>query len=129
MRCSPSSDTLRTSPQPRPRAPPMPTWTGGPRMESGNRKELHVIPVAINGFGRVGRCAFRAAFERGSDIDWVGINDLADTRTLAHLLRHDSVYGPFPGEVVVEDGALVVDGMRVPLFAEESPDELPWSDI
>ena len=59
--------------------------------------------VAINGFGRVGRCAFRAAFESEADIEWVGINDLADVRTLAHLLRHDSVYGPFPADVAFEE--------------------------
>jgi glyceraldehyde 3-phosphate dehydrogenase len=84
--------------------------------------------VAINGFGRVGRCAFRAAIENGADIDWVGINDVADVRTLAHLLRHDSVYGPFPGEVAVEDQALIVDGNRVPVFSEERPETLPWSE-
>ena len=57
--------------------------------------------IAINGFGRVGRCAFRSALESGADVEWVAINDVADVATLAHLLRHDTVYGPFPGEVVV----------------------------
>ena len=85
--------------------------------------------VAINGFGRVGRCAFRSAFERGADIDWVGINDLADVRTLAHLLRHDSVYGPFPAPVEVGDGVLVVDGVRIPVFAEKDPAALPWAKL
>ena len=60
------------------------------------------VRVAINGFGRVGRCAFRSAFESGAPIEWVGINDVADVATLAHLLRHDSVYGPFPGTVEVD---------------------------
>ena len=54
------------------------------------------VRIAINGFGRVGRCALRAAFETGDPIEWVGINDVADVETLAHLLRHDTVYGPFP---------------------------------
>jgi glyceraldehyde 3-phosphate dehydrogenase len=85
--------------------------------------------VAINGFGRIGRCTFRSAFERDAGIDWVGINDLADARTLAHLLRHDSVYGPFPGSVEVIDGALVVDGVRIPVLAEPEPAALPWADL
>jgi glyceraldehyde 3-phosphate dehydrogenase len=85
--------------------------------------------IGINGFGRVGRCAFRSAFESGADVDWVGINDLADARTLAHLLRHDSVYGPFPGSVEVEDSAIVVDGTRIPVFAAAEPINLPWADV
>ena len=75
------------------------------------------VRVAINGFGRVGRCAFRSAFESEAPIDWVGINDVADVATLAHLLRHDSVYGPFPGTVEVEGSALVVDGVEIPVYA------------
>ena len=62
--------------------------------------------VAINGFGRVGRAAFRAAYEADSPLEWVAINDLADAATLAHLLRHDSVYGPFPGAVEARVGAI-----------------------
>ena len=85
--------------------------------------------VAINGFGRIGRCTFRSAFESGADIDWVGINDLADARTLAHLLRHDSVYGPFPAPVEVSDDALVVDGVRIPVLAEADPAALPWAEL
>jgi glyceraldehyde 3-phosphate dehydrogenase len=84
------------------------------------------VRVAINGFGRVGRCAFRSAFERGSAIEWVGINDLADIPTLAHLLRHDTVYGPFPGRVEVEDSMLLVDGVAIPVFCEADPADLPW---
>ena len=68
------------------------------------------IRVAINGFGRTGRAAFRAAYERGAEIEWVAINDVAEPAMLAHLLRHDSVYGPFAGLVEAEDDALVVDG-------------------
>ena len=85
------------------------------------------VRVGINGFGRVGRCAFRSAFENGRDIEWAGINDLADTATLAHLLRHDTVYGPFPGEVQVEDDALLVNGTKVPVFHAERPATLPWA--
>jgi glyceraldehyde 3-phosphate dehydrogenase len=86
------------------------------------------VRVAINGFGRVGRCAFRSAFESGAPIDWVGINDLADVDTLAHLLRHDSVYGPFPGTIEVAGSALVVDGVKVPVFGLADPGELPWAE-
>jgi glyceraldehyde 3-phosphate dehydrogenase len=84
------------------------------------------VRLAINGFGRVGRCAFRSAFERGADVEWVGINDLADASMLAHLLRHDSVYGPFPGLVEVDGETLVVDGVPIPVHCEADPAELPW---
>jgi glyceraldehyde 3-phosphate dehydrogenase (phosphorylating) len=84
------------------------------------------VRVAINGFGRVGRCAFRSAFESGAPIEWVGINDVADVATLAHLLRHDSVYGPFPGSVEVDGPNLVVDGTEIPVYAFGDPAELPW---
>ena len=83
--------------------------------------------VGINGFGRIGRCALRSVFENGSDVEWVGINDLAGTETLAHLLRHDTVYGPFPGEVQVADDQLVVNGTVIPVFHLPRPDEIPWS--
>ena len=85
--------------------------------------------VAINGFGRTGRATFRAAYEQGADIEWVGINDVMDVQMLAHLLRHDSVYGPFPGKVEVLDGAIRVDGREIPVFAETDPANLPWGDI
>src|SRR5262245_35113647 len=85
--------------------------------------------VAINGFGRVGRAAFRSAYERGADIDWVAINDLADAETLAALLRHDSVYNRFPGTVEAVGDHLVVDGRRVPVLAEPDPGYLPWSEL
>jgi glyceraldehyde 3-phosphate dehydrogenase len=84
------------------------------------------VRVAINGFGRVGRCAFRSALEAESPIDWVGINDLADPATLAHLLRRDTVYGPFPGKVEVDGSTLVVDGVVIPVFCEADPADLPW---
>src|SRR5690349_6210147 len=85
------------------------------------------VRVAINGFGRVGRCAFRSAFESGAPVDWVAINDVADASTLAHLPRHDSVYGPFPGSVEVEGSALIVDGVEIPVYAVSDPAELPWA--
>ena len=87
------------------------------------------VRTAINGFGRAGRAAFRAAYERDADIDWVAINDVAPPELLAHLLAHDSVYGPFPGAVeVVEDGILV-DGrlIRTPTVAD--PADLPWREL
>ena len=85
--------------------------------------------VAINGFGRVGRAAFRAAYERGAGIDWVAINDLADADTLAYLLRHDSVYGPFPGTVEARSDAIVVDGDAIPVLNESDPARLPWRSL
>jgi glyceraldehyde 3-phosphate dehydrogenase len=85
--------------------------------------------VAINGFGRIGRCAFRAAFERGSELEWAGINDVADVGTLAHLLKHDSVYGPFPASVEAGGDFIRVDGTEIPVFAESDPSALPWRDL
>jgi len=85
--------------------------------------------VAINGFGRVGRAAFRAAYERGAAIDWVAINDLADAETLAHLLRRDSVYGPFPARVEARGDSIVVDGDVVPVLNESDPGRLPWQSL
>jgi glyceraldehyde 3-phosphate dehydrogenase len=85
--------------------------------------------IAINGFGRVGRTAFRAAFERGLDIDWVAINDLADAATLAHLLKYDSVYGPFPGAVEAGDGEIHVDGVTIPVLAETDPSGCRWGEL
>jgi glyceraldehyde 3-phosphate dehydrogenase len=82
--------------------------------------------VAINGFGRVGRCALRAATEQGADIEFAAINDITDAATLAHLLAHDSVYGAFRGEVATSDGGIAVNGIEVPVFAETDPAALPW---
>ena len=76
------------------------------------------VRVAINGFGRTGRAAFRAALESGADIEWVAINDLADPPMLAQLLKYDTVYGPFAGTVEAVDGAIVVDGTRSPTPTE-----------
>jgi len=85
--------------------------------------------IAINGFGRVGRAAFRAAHERGLELDWLGINDLADPETLAHLLKYDSVYGRFPDTVVAGADYIDVDGTKIPVFSEPEPAALRWGDI
>jgi glyceraldehyde 3-phosphate dehydrogenase len=87
------------------------------------------VRVAINGFGRIGRNVFRAAHKSGAPIEWVGINDLTDTATLAHLLKYDSILGPFPGTVEAKDGSLVVDGTEIKVLAERDPAALPWGDI
>jgi glyceraldehyde 3-phosphate dehydrogenase len=84
------------------------------------------VKVGINGFGRIGRLAFRAM--RGKDIEVVGINDLFDAPTLAHLLKYDSVHGRYPGDVRAEQDALVVDGKRIPISAERDPAKLPWKE-
>ncbi|MFY9470064.1 MAG: type I glyceraldehyde-3-phosphate dehydrogenase [Solirubrobacterales bacterium] len=86
------------------------------------------VKAGINGFGRIGRNVFRAAHEAGADIDFVGINDLTDAKTLAHLLKYDSNYGPFPGTVEAADGAIVVDGKTIPIHAEREPGNLPWGE-
>lgn len=88
------------------------------------------IKLGINGFGRIGRLVFRSIVERGeSDFDIVGVNDLTDANTLAHLLKYDSVHGPFPGEVSVDGGDLIVSGDRFRVFSERDPAKLPWSDV
>jgi glyceraldehyde 3-phosphate dehydrogenase len=87
------------------------------------------LKAGINGFGRIGRNVFRAAHAAGADIDWVGVNDITDTKTLAQLLKYDSILGPFPGEVDHNDNALVVDGKELRVFAERDPGALPWSDV
>jgi glyceraldehyde 3-phosphate dehydrogenase len=86
------------------------------------------LRAGINGFGRIGRNVFRAAHARGAEIDWVGVNDITDTETLAHLLKYDSILGPFPGEVSATDDGLVVDGNELRVFAERDPAALPWGD-
>lgn len=84
--------------------------------------------VAINGFGRIGRMAFRIMAER-KDIEVVGINDLTDTRTLAHLLKHDTNYGEFMHEVDFDDANIIVDGVAIPISAEKDPSALPWGTL
>lgn len=87
------------------------------------------IRVAINGFGRIGRAFLRSAHERGDEVEIVAVNDVADAATLGALLAHDSIYGPFPGTVGVDAGALAVDGREVRALAERDPVRLPWADL
>jgi glyceraldehyde 3-phosphate dehydrogenase len=87
------------------------------------------VRVGINGFGRIGRNVFRAAYELGAEIEWVGINDLVDPKTVAHLLKYDSTYGPFPGVVEATATGLKVDGNEIPITAERDPVALPWGEI
>jgi len=87
------------------------------------------VKAAINGFGRIGRNIFRAAHARGADIEWVAINDVMDPKTMAHLLRHDSVLGRFDGEVQAGDDSITVDGTEIPVLSELEPAKLPWGDM
>ena len=85
--------------------------------------------VAINGFGRVGRAAFRAAYESDADIEWVAVNDIAGADALANVLARDSVYGEFLGEVGAHDGSISVEELELPVFAEADPSALPWGEL
>jgi glyceraldehyde 3-phosphate dehydrogenase len=88
------------------------------------------IRLGINGFGRIGRLVFRSIVERNSDaFDVVGVNDLTNAATLAHLLKYDSVHGRFPGTVEAAEGALIVNGKRIPVFSERNPADLPWGKL
>ena len=87
------------------------------------------VRVGINGFGRIGRNVFRAAHESNADVEIVAVNDITDAGTLGHLLKYDSVFGPFPGEVIVGDGVLTVNGNEVKVLAERDPAALPWGDL
>jgi len=88
------------------------------------------IRVAINGFGRIGRNVLRSALQGGaSDLEFVAVNDLTDTSTLAHLLRYDSVHGAYPGVVGESENGLVVDGKEIRVLSERDPSNLPWGDL
>ncbi len=87
------------------------------------------IKIGINGFGRIGRMAFRAVAQEFDDMEIVGINDLLDADYLAYMLKHDSVHGRFDGEVAVDNGALIVNGKKIRLTAERNPADLKWGDI
>ena len=88
------------------------------------------VRVGINGFGRIGRNVFRAAMAAGAtEIEWVAVNDLTDAPTLAHLLRYDSILGPYRGTVEVDGNDLVVDGAPLRVLAERDPGALPWGDL
>ncbi|MEA4861127.1 Glyceraldehyde-3-phosphate dehydrogenase [bioreactor metagenome] len=86
------------------------------------------MKIAINGFGRIGRNVFKIAFE-DKNIEIVGINDLTDPKTLAHLLKYDSTYGVYDKSVTVAENAIVVDGKTIPVFALRNPAELPWKAL
>lgn len=85
------------------------------------------IKVGINGFGRIGRLVFRAA--RNSKLEIVGINDITDAATLAHLLKYDSIHGIYPGEIGYDASNLIVDGKKIPVTAEKDPSKLPWGKL
>lgn len=86
------------------------------------------LPVAINGFGRIGRLVFRAAAEQGG-IEVKAINDLTDAKTLAHLLKYDSTHGRFAGDITVDGDSLIVNGKAIRILAERNPADLPWGDL
>jgi glyceraldehyde 3-phosphate dehydrogenase len=84
--------------------------------------------IGINGFGRIGRNAFKIAFER-TDLEIVAVNDLTDTKTLAYLLKHDSNYGTYQHDVSFDEENLIVNGQKVKVLAEKDPSVLPWGDL
>ena len=102
---------------------PGPGLTNTPLSEGNDMS----VRIGINGFGRIGRLVFRAAKQRGVEI--VGVNDLTDAATLAHLLKYDSIHGHYPGSVEAADGAIVVDGTTIPVLAERDPAGLPWKKL
>lgn len=87
-----------------------------------------MVKLAINGFGRIGRNAFKIAFER-RDVEVVAVNDLTDTKTLAHLLKYDSSYGTYDREVSYDDENIIVDGTKIRVLSEKDPAALPWGDM
>ena len=87
------------------------------------------VKVGINGFGRIGRISFRAMAARPDEFEIVGINDLADNRALAILLKYDSVHGRFPGTVEADGDGLIVNGKKIPVFSERNPADLPWEKV
>ena len=87
-----------------------------------------MIKEAINGFGRIGRNAFKIAFER-RDLEIVAVNDLTDTKTLAHLLKYDSSYGTYDREVTFDDENIIVDGTKIKVLSEKDPKDLPWKEM
>src|SRR5215218_4273615 len=87
------------------------------------------LRIGINGFGRIGRNFFRAARARDADLEVVAVNDIGDAKTMAHLLKHDSVLGALDAEVEASDGAIGVDGKELKLLTERDPADLPWGDL
>ena len=88
-----------------------------------------MVRVGINGFGRIGRNFFRAALTSNAAIEIVGINDLTDNATLAHLLKYDSILGPLGLPVTFDDDSITVNGKKIRVFAERNPEALPWADV
>src|ERR671937_2760810 len=87
------------------------------------------VKVGINGFGRIGRNIYRAAYDMKADIDFVAVNDIGDAGTFAHLLKHDTALGTFPGKVETHDSSIVVDGKPLKFLSVKDPAELPWKDL
>jgi glyceraldehyde 3-phosphate dehydrogenase len=87
------------------------------------------VRVGINGFGRIGRNVFRAAQAKNADIEWVAVNDITDVQTLAHLLKYDSILGPYDGTVEAGDDAIIVDGKELKVLAQRDPAQLGWGDL
>ncbi|HEY0279394.1 MAG TPA: glyceraldehyde 3-phosphate dehydrogenase NAD-binding domain-containing protein, partial [Solirubrobacterales bacterium] len=87
------------------------------------------VKVGINGFGRIGRNVFRAAQASGADLEFVAVNDLVDTETMAHLLKYDSILGRFPGKVEVDGESLIIDGKELKVLSERDPAALGWGDL
>ncbi len=87
------------------------------------------VKVGINGFGRIGRNLFRAAKAAGADLDFVAVNDLTDAESLAHLLKYDSILGPYKGDVGVSQDGISVDGDQLRVLSEKDPGSLPWGDL
>ena len=87
------------------------------------------VKIGINGFGRIGRNYFRAALAQGADLEIVAVNDLTDNKTLAHLLKYDSVTGPLGATVDYDDDHIIVDGKAIKAFAERDPANLPWGEL
>jgi glyceraldehyde 3-phosphate dehydrogenase len=87
------------------------------------------VKVGINGFGRIGRNVFRAAQAAGADLEFVAVNDLTDTGTLANLLKYDSILGRFPGEVAAGEGSISIDGKELKVLSERDPAALPWGEL
>lgn len=85
--------------------------------------------VAINGFGRIGRSIIKSAIENNLDLNFVAINDLTDTKTLAHLFKYDSAYGVFKGKVESREDSILINGKEIKVFAKKDPQELPWKEL
>src|SRR5258705_4246646 len=101
-------------------------WPGRRR---SRRSGSMAVRVGINGFGRIGRQSLKALIERTPDVEVVAVNDLVDTSMNAHLFKHDSTYGAYPGTVDHTDDALIIDGREVKVLKERDPAALPWGDL